>query len=159
MKTLSVKEIKIALSHLSEDELIKICLQLSKFKKENKELLSYVLFESENEELFIKSVKEEIDEQFNSVNIKTYYFIKKSIRKILRMIKKYIRYSKQIETEVTLLIYFCQKLKSFNPSIQNNTVLRNINNRELTTIKKKVLLLHEDLQYDYGLEIKKLETV
>lgn len=159
MKAVSVKEIKTALSHHSQDELIKICLQLSKFKKENKELLTYLLFESENEELFIESVKKEIDEQFDIVNTKTYYFIKKSVRKILRIIKKYIRYSKQAETEVILLIYFCKKLKNFNPSIQKNTVLLNIYKRELTTIKKKVLLLHEDLQYDYGLEIKKLETI
>jgi len=156
MKTVSVKEIKTELSHRSHDEIMKLCLRLSKFKKENKELLTYLLFESENEETFIASVKQEIDEQFELINTKTYYFIKKSVRKILRSIKKHIRYSKLIETEVILLLYFCKKLRDFKPSIQNNTVLLNIYKRELENVKKKNLLLHEDLQYDYNLSINKL---
>jgi len=158
MKAVSVKEIKTALNHCSHDEVIELCLRLSKFKKENKELLTYLLFESENEENFINSVKLEIDEQFELINTKTYYFIKKSVRKILRNIKKYIRYSKLPETEISLLLYFCFKLKNFKPSIHRNTVLLNIYERELATTKKKVILLHEDLQYDYGLEIEKLAS-
>ena len=158
MKAVTVKEIKTELSHRSHDDLLKLCLQLSKFKKENKELLTYLLFESENEDSFIKSVKLEIDEQFEFINTKTYYFIKKSVRKILRIIKKYIRYSKQTETEITLLLYFCEKLKNFKPNIQKNTVLLNIYKRELANAKKKTLMLHEDLQYDYGLEIETLAS-
>ena len=156
MKAVTVKEIKTELSHRSHDELLELCLQLSKFKKENKELLTYLLFESENEDTFITSVKLEIDEQFENINTKTYYFIKKSVRKILRNIKKYIRYSKLPETEVNLLLYFCNKLKELKPSIHKNTVLLNIYTRELNTVKKKILLLHEDLQYDYNLSINKL---
>jgi len=156
MKAVTVKEIKTELSHRSHDEILELCLCLSKFKKENKELLTYLLFESENEENFIDSVKLEIDEQFELINTKTYYFIKKSVRKILRNIKKYIRYSKLPETEVNLLLYFCEKLKEFKPSIHKNTVLLNIYTRELNTVKKKTLVLHEDLQYDYNLSINKL---
>lgn len=156
MKAVTVKEIKTELSHRSHDEILKLCLQLSKFKKENKELLTYLLFESENEDIFIASVKLEIDEQFELINTKTYYFIKKSVRKILRIIKKYIRYSKLTETEVTLLLYFCEKLENLNPSIKKNTVLLNIYKRELDNAKKKTLLLHEDLQYDYNITINKL---
>ncbi|MBL4744530.1 MAG: hypothetical protein JKX87_07885, partial [Cycloclasticus sp.] len=126
------------------------------FKKENKELLTYLLFESYHEEGYINSVKNEIDEQFELINTKTYYFIKKSVRKILRTIKKYIRYSKNKETEIELLLYFCKKLIEFKPSIKNNNVLMNICKREIESIRKKMSLLHEDLQYDYELEIQKL---
>ncbi len=156
MKAATLKEIKTALLHKSDKDIIKLCLQLSKFKKENKELLTYLLFDSENEERFIENVKSEIDEQFELINTKTFYFIKKSIRKILRGIKKYIRYSKQTETEVALLIYFCKKLKELKPSIEKNTVLLNIYNRELANINKKLMLLHEDLQYDYRLIVLEL---
>ena len=38
MKTASVKEIRTELKQRSNDELLELCLQLSKFKKENKEL-------------------------------------------------------------------------------------------------------------------------
>lgn len=156
MKVATIKELKTELSNRSHNEIIELCLRLSKFKKENKELLTYLLFESSNESDYINTIKVEIDEQFELINTKTYYFIKKSIRKILRTIKKYIRYSKKKETEVELLLYFCKKLINFKPSIQHNTVLKNIYVREMKSIEKKILFLHEDLQYDYGIELQKL---
>ena len=156
MKAVTVKVLKTELSDRSHSELIELCLRLSRFKKENKELLTYLLFESSNEDGYIQSVKNEIDEQFELINTKTYYFIKKSVRKILRSIKKYIRYSKSKETEIELLLYFCKKLIDFKPSIKNNPVLKNICIREINSIKKKMVSLHEDLQYDYELELKKL---
>lgn len=158
MKAVTVKELKTELSHYSQKELIELCLRLSKFKKENKELLTYLLFESSNEEGYISRLKLEIDEQFALINTKTYYFMKKSVRKILRNIKTAIRYSKNKETEIELLLYFCKRLKDFKPSINKNTVLKNLFNREIASIEKKMLLLHEDLQYDYGMELKKLKS-
>lgn len=157
MKAVTVKDIRTELKHRSNDELLEICLQLSKFKKENKELLTYLLFESENEDAYITTVKTEIDEQFEQINTKTYYFIKKSVRKILRIVKKFIRYSKNKETEIALLLYFCEKLNKFSPSVKHNTVLLNIYKRELEIVKKKTLLLHEDLQFDYNILINKLK--
>ena len=156
MKAVTVKELKTELINSSQSELVELCLRLSKFKKENKELLTYLLFEASNEAGYIEAVKLEIDEQFTLINTKTYYFIKKSVRKILRTVKKFIRYSKNKETEVELLLYFCQKLVDFRPSIQNNTVLKNICTREKASIQKKLLALHEDLQYDYNVALEKL---
>lgn len=156
MKAVTVKELKIELNNRSHNEVIALCLRLSKFKKENKELLTYLLFESSNENDYINTVKAEIDVQFEQINTHTYYYIKKSVRKILRSIKKYIRYSKKKETEVELLLYFCIKLANFKPSIQHNTVLKNIFMREMNSIKKKILFLHEDLQYDYNVELQKI---
>ncbi|MDH5367447.1 MAG: hypothetical protein OEW67_10700 [Cyclobacteriaceae bacterium] len=154
MKTVSVKELKTELSHRSHQDLLELCLRLSKFKKENKALLTYLLFESSDEEGYVNSVKREVDEQFALVNTTSYYFIKKSVRKILRAIKTYIRYSKNKETEIQLLLYFCEKLKTLTPSIKNNTVLQNLYQREIESIRKKVAKLHEDLQYDYTLELE-----
>ncbi len=156
MKTATIKEIKSELSQCTHQEIIALCLRLSRFKKENKELLTYLLFESTHEEGYIENIKSEVDEQFDAINTVSYYYIKKSVRKILRTIKKYIRYSKNKETEIELLLHFCQKLKDFKPSIQRNNVLKNIYLRELEAVKKKVKLLHEDLQYDYELELESL---
>jgi hypothetical protein len=156
MKAVTVKELKQELKHLTNSELIDICLKLSKFKKENKELLTYELFEASNEEGFIATVKSEADELFNTINTNSYFYIKKSVRKILRMLKTNIRYSKKKETEIELLLYFCQKLTEIRPSIKNNLVLKNIYLREKTAIQKKLLVLHEDLQYDYNLQLSTL---
>ena len=89
MKTATVKELKTELEYQSKDGLLELCMHLSKFKKENKELLTYLLFESENEARYIEGIKEEINKQFELINTSSYYYIKKSVRKILRMVKKY----------------------------------------------------------------------
>jgi len=156
MKAASLKEIKTELDQRSTQELLELCLRLSKFKKENKELLTYLLFESEDEAAFIQSIKAKIDEDFETINTKTFFYIKKSVRKILRELKKFIRYSQNKETEVELLLYFCEKLKYFKPSIKRNTTLSNLYNRQIDYISKKVETLHEDLQYDYRLELNEL---
>ena len=156
MKAATVKEIKAELNFRSKSELLELCMQLSKFKKENKELLTYLLYQASDEAAFIENVKKEIDQDFLLINKKTYYYIKKSIRKILRNIKKYIRYSKKKETEVELLLYFCKELKYMSPSIYKNVTLTNIFNRQISIIKKTVSSLHEDLQFDYGIEINAL---
>jgi hypothetical protein len=158
MKAVSVSQIKKELQHLSSDELTELCLRLSKFKKENKELLTYLLFESHDEAGYIETVKAEVDEQFDLINTNSYFYIKKSVRKILRLIKKFARYSLKKETEVELLLYFCYKLKTFEPSIFKNVTLTNIFQRQLQSIKKIVATLHEDLQYDYRLKLEDLEN-
>ena len=156
MKAATLKEIKDELSECSREQLLDYCLRLSRFKKENKELLTYLLFESENEAGYIESVKNEIEEEFKHINKASVYYIKKSVRKILRYTKKYIRYSKKKETEVELLIYYCTELLKIKPSIRENKALNNLYLRQIELIKKALSALHEDLQYDFEEKLEKL---
>lgn len=153
MKAVTVKEIKEELNIRTPKEVRELCLRLSRFKKENKELLTYLLFEAADEESYIQSVKSELDEQFEEVNRKSYYLLKKSVSKILRNTRKYIRYSQNKKTEVDLLIYFCIRLKKVSPSLHRNTGLHNLYTRQVENIIKKVNALHEDLQIDYEKEL------
>jgi len=159
MKAVTVKELKEELTNYTPKELRDLCLRLSRFKKENKELLTYLLFESSDEALYIESIKNEVDQQFEQINKKSTYLIKKSFRKILRTLRKYSRYSLKKETEVELLVYFCKKLKKFTPSIGRNTGLQNLYNKQIETIKKKIPLLHEDLQFDFRSELNSLNDL
>ena len=156
MKTATIKELKDELGHYSREELLDYCLRMAKFKKENKELLTYLLFEASNEAHYVEGLKELIDERFSEINTSNYYYIKKSIRKILREIKKHLRYSKNKETAVELLIYFCQKLALMQPSMNRSIALQNIYQRQLILIRKTIKTLDEDLQYDYGVELDNL---
>jgi hypothetical protein len=156
MKAVTTKEISQELLNLTPKELRDLCLRLARFKKENKELLTYLLFESSDEASYVESVKKEIDLQFEQVNKKSYYFIKKGLRRILLKTGKYARYSHYKKTEVDLLIYYCSKLKKFTPSIQRNAALRNLYLRQIAVIREKIGSLHEDLQYDYELEVEAL---
>lgn len=156
MKAATVKQLKDELKLRSPKELLEFCLRLSKFKKENKELLTYLLFEASNEGNYVSLIKEEMDEKFDQINRSNYYLIKKGVRKILRETKKHIRYSQNKETEIDLLIYFLVKLKAIVPSIHRHLLLLNIYDRQLAYIRKKLLLLHEDLQFDYNLQLDEL---
>ncbi len=156
MKAVTVKQLKDELKHCDPSKLMELCLRLAKFKKENKELLTYLLFEAENETLYISTVKEEITDQFSQINKKNYYFIKKGIRKVLTNTKKFIRYSKNTETEIELLLHFCKELRTFKPSVIRHLAMNNLYYRQMDMIKKAVSKLHEDLQYDYNLELEKL---
>ena len=158
MKAVGVKALKDELKMRSREDLMELCLNLSKFKKENKELITYLLFEASDENYFIQSIKDEIELEFEDINRKSYYFIKKSIRKILRNTKKNIRYSKKKQTEIELLLFFCRKLKKFTPSISKSIPLTNIFDREISRVEKTVLSLDPDLQYDYGLEIDSIQN-
>ena len=156
MKTASVSILKKELGTRPYNEMLKICMQMAKYKKENKELLNYLLFEANDEPEYIIGIKNEIDEQFLEINRSHLYFAKKSIRKILKITNKYIRYSNRKQTEVDLLIYFCTKLKTSGIPIQSSTSLSNLYDAQVQKIIKAVATLHEDLQFDYAPEIKQL---
>jgi len=157
MKPASIKILKDELQHKNSKELVELCLKLTRFKKENKELLTYLLFESDNEEEYILTIKEEMDTLFSKINTKSYFYIRKSVRKILTNTKKYIRYSKRKDTEVVLLLYFCKKLKSFKPTIKKSPRIQNILITQIKHIEKVMPTLHEDLQFDYNIDLDKIK--
>jgi len=156
MKAATVNEIKQELSNSSPSQLTELCLRLARFKKENKELLTYLLFEAHDTAAYIESVKQEMASQFEGMNKSNVYFVKKTLRKIIRTAAKYTRYSGLATVEIELFIYFCATMKDLNISIDKNPVLSNIYQNQLKKINKAVASMHEDLQYDYLKEIKKL---
>jgi hypothetical protein len=149
MKTATIHEIKQELIRLPPARLTEVCLRLAKFKKENKELLSYLLFEEGDEAGYILSVKNEMDELFSGIVVSNVYFTKKTLRKILRVVNKHIRYISSKTAEVELLIYFCLKVKETNVPLHKSVLLANIYNGQQKKIEKQITTLHEDLQYDY----------
>ena len=156
MKIASVNELKTELINLAAPELINICVRLIKYKKDNKELLNYLLFQSQDEQAYITLVKRELNEAFSAVNKSNLYFAKKTIRKILRLANKFIKHTGSKQAEIELLIYFCLNLKESGINISRNTALNNLYHAQLKKIEKTISTLHEDLQYDYRRELKKL---
>jgi len=156
MKAASLKEIKTELDLLPSSQLKELCVRMVKFKKENKELLTYLLFESQEEDGYITGIKGQLDEQFKEVKKGRVYEAKKQIRKILAFVNKQIKYSGSKRTEVELRIYFCQKMKKTGITLSASTFLGNLYLRQYLNIQKAVATLHEDLQFDYAEEIKLL---
>ena len=149
MTTTSLIEIKNELKELNNQDLIKLILRLAKHKVENKELLGYLLFESTDQEAYVQKIFGELNDQFHNINNNSYYLIKKSIRKIQRFTKKNIKYSQKKEIEVTIGIYFCKKILQIKPSIRSNNAVMNILERQVLSIRKSLISLNEDLQFDF----------
>jgi hypothetical protein len=152
MTTSSINEIKKELSTLEPDTLLALCMRLAKYKKENKELLTYLLFEAHNEQAYIENIKEEITELFKTLPSNT-YLIKKSLRKILRIANKQIKYSGIKQTELEVRIFFCTKMKDAHIPRPQGSVLFNIYQQQLKKINTVLEKLHEDLQGNYLHEI------
>ena len=156
MKAATVHEIKEALQALPPGKLVDITLRLAKFKKENKELLSYLLFESEETDRYVGELKLEMEAEFAAMNVSHVYFAKKTLRKILRNVNKQARYIGNKESETALLLHYLRLLKDSGLPVQKTPVLMNLYLTQLKKTKKLIESLHEDLQYEYLRLWKKL---
>jgi transcriptional regulatory protein LevR len=157
MKAASLNELKSELKQRSAKELVELALRLARYKKENKELLTYLLFEADDEAAYIQNVTDFVDEKFSEINATlSIYFNAKSIRKILRTINKFVRFSGSKNVEVRLLLHFCERLKNSGIDYERSTAMNNLYDRQLQKINKAISALHEDAQYDYKLQLEQL---
>lgn len=159
MKAATIHELKLELTNTPAEQLADLCIRLAKFKKENKELLTYLLFESFDEQAYIENIKTEMLQQFQEINTSSLYFVKKSLRKIIRILNKYVRYSGSAEAEVKLLLFFCSTLVDSGIPVEKNLVIKNILQNQLKKISKTIATMHEDLQYEYAKELEHLTEV
>jgi hypothetical protein len=156
MKAASLNEIKKELVELDSKTVRDMCMRLAKYKKENKELLTYLLFEAHDESGYVNSIKAEMDTMFHSLPTGHVYYIKKTLRKILRMLNKQVKYSGIKQTELELRLYFCAKVREAEVPLRSSTVLYNMNEQQLKKINTLLSQLPEDLQFDYQNEIAAL---
>jgi len=159
LKTATITELKRELKTKSTPELLELCLKLSRFKKETKEYLTYLIFESEDEKEYIENVKAFITEEFLEMNTDTYYFMRKTVRKILKSVKKFVRFSKKKETELELLMHFCHEMRKVKPLIKHNQTLFNTYIKQIEMAQKALSNLHPDLQLDYQLQLDVLDQL
>lgn len=153
MKPETLSTIKKELKHKTPEELEAMCLRLVKYKLENKELLSYLLFYDQKTDGYLAQVKEAMDFQFGEINQANLYWAKKSIRKILRLVNKHAKYVSEKPAEIELLMYFCEKIKESGIPFWKSTALFNLYERQIIKIEKAISTLHEDLQYDWNMEL------
>ena len=156
MKIASISELKRELKERSQEEIMDFCMRVVKFKKENKELLNYLLFEAYDEENFKEALKSEIEDEFATMNINSVYLAKKSIRRILRITAKHIKYSGSKQTEAELLIFFCREMRKLRLPFYKSKVLINLYDRQLNNIQKSLATLDEDLQFDYSNDFEEI---
>lgn len=153
--TYGLKEIKAELKHMSSTQLADLCLRMVKYKKENKELLAYLLFEAYDQQAFINSIKAESGLMYSQLSSQSYQMAK-NIRKILRFINKQIKFMGSKQGEVELLLQFCKDFLDYADRRASYKPLRQILTRQLTKVRTVIGKLEEDLQFDYQQEYNEL---
>ncbi len=146
--TYGLQDIKKEIQHLPNEQIIELCLRLARYKKENKELLAYLLFEASNEQAFIEKIKAEVGFMFSQLPSQS-YMAAKYIRKILRLIGKYNKFIGSKQAEIDLLINFCYNYVQYTDRRTSYKPMRLILTRQLEKIRTLIGKLHEDLQFDY----------
>lgn len=155
MKPEKLSDLKKTLVKLSSIELTEICLRLAKYKKENKELLSYLLFDADDPLKYVEEVKNFLIIEFESMQ-KHYYYSTKSLRKIIRLMNRYAKYTGSKQVEIELSIWFCTNFLNYIDLRTSHKPLQAILQRQFDKIVKLLDKLHEDLQFDYQKEFEEL---
>jgi hypothetical protein len=156
MKSASLNELKQELLTLPPKKVLELCLKLAKFKKENKELLSFLLFDADNEPGYVESIKLEMDEQFAELPKGNWYLAKKGLRKILRSLSKYSKHISTKESEVEMLFHFCNNLKNSGIRYRSYKALSSLYDSQLKKLSGLVEQVHEDLRFDYKRQLESL---
>ena len=151
-------EIKAELKTLNAAELLEVCLRLARAKKENKELLTYILFEANNLDNYIKHLKTETAEAFTHVNTHNLYFTKKNLRKIISWLNKHLRFAGSKVADAEVFLHFCACVHQYKIPYKKSTALLNLYNAQLKKIKTAIGTLHEDLQYDFTRQLNELQS-
>jgi hypothetical protein len=149
MKSASLAHIRKELKTLSREEIVELCEALIRYKRDNKELLNYLLFESVDEDSYANAIKVDVSEAFAATNTSGFYLAKKSIRRALRIADKYIKYSERPETELDVRLHFCEEMNALDINFKRSKVLVNLYERQLVKIKDVYSDLHEDLQFEF----------
>src|SRR5206468_3600219 len=107
----------------------------------------YLLFQARDRDGFIVQVKAEIDSHFSEMESqKNLYYIKKSLRKLLRVLNKYCKYMSDKAATAEVLIYFLLKIKQARIPIHKSARLVNLFNSQEKKIRSVISALHEDLR-------------
>jgi hypothetical protein len=154
MNPASIDDIKNELKQLPPKKVLDLTLRLARFKKENKELLTYLLFESHDEPGYIKMLQADIDEKFATIDRSPVSKAKKEYRKILRLINRQIKYIGSKSASVELLLYFTMKLRDQEQTLHPR--LQTLFLQQITKAEKLLPLIDDDLQFDYRQKIEAL---
>lgn len=144
----SLADIKRELNTYNQSQLLETCLRIIKFKKDNKELATYLLFAAGEEAEYIKEINTTTSDGMMLAKSKPLYQQRKTLAKVLRLVNKYARYSGKKETHIELLLHYTERLIDiFDIKLSHIASLLHRNVKRITAM---IATLHPELQYDYG---------
>lgn len=144
----SLQAIRKELQHLDHSQITALCLRLAKYKKENKELLSYLLFEADDETAYTENVKQEMEQLLRQLPSRSFQAAK-VLRKVLRLMNKHVKFMASKPAEVDLLVFYGHQYLQHVDRHTGYKPLRQLLIKPLEKAGKLLDGLHEDLQHDH----------
>ncbi|TVR38558.1 MAG: hypothetical protein EA392_08775 [Cryomorphaceae bacterium] len=149
MNSSSLPQLRKIWKDLSAEELHQLLDRLGRFSRDNKELLHYLLVFGNNEDAYISAICHQLDEGFEGLNRQNITWTRKGLRRLVRMLNRYVRYSGKTDTEIVLRTEFCNRMLVHGIPLEKSAVVGNMFNRELDRISRALSKLHPDQQLDY----------
>jgi hypothetical protein len=157
MQPASIEDIKKELQQQQPKTVLELLLKLARFKKENKELLTYLLFEKGDEAGYVQSIKLEIDDLISQVDGAPYTVSKKVLRKIPRIINKQIKYMASKPAAAELHLHFSRQLQGLAGLPTGRAIPEKLFMQQLGKLEKLMPSLDEDLRHDYEKQVAEMQ--
>jgi hypothetical protein len=158
MRSATLSDIKKEINQLPAKELAELFLLMAKFKKENKEYLSYLLFDSHNKRALLEEIKAEIKGMVLDFNGNYFrYDFKKKLRKLKAFLSKYNKFLNDKALSIEMHLYLCQTLKEYDYPYIKYGIPDAFFGQQIKRINTLMNGLHEDLRYDYGRQLEALQ--
>jgi hypothetical protein len=144
-----IHEIRVKTNELSVESMHRLLTRLMRFKRENKELVAFELFVRDEPEAWFADIRKECHATLDDMNTSHPYFMKKTLRKLIRTVKTYARYAGDPAIEAELL---CILLEAFHQRrLHEHTAdkIQKIVTDTQVRLQKIIAKLHDDLQYDF----------
>lgn len=156
MHSATIDTIKTELKQLPPKEVLDLLLRLARFKKENKELITYILFESANEHEYVEQVKKEISEEMAEIDGLPGYQYKKQFRKIQRKINKPIKYIGNKSATAELYLHMARMISEKKKTNYLAPFLEKTLQQYISKIEKLLPGIEDDLAADLRKQLKQV---
>jgi len=155
----NLNTIKKELIECEKKQLIEIITRLCRFKLDNKSLVSFLLFDAENEPEFVKEAKLQIDDLIEESKYFNFYSTKKRYRKIATLITKYVKFTNKTESEIELRLHLVKTFTENKSELKTYLYFKKALSKQLEKVDKLMKKIHEDLQFEYEEEINNLNKI
>ena len=146
--SLKLNDLKKDLAGMPQPELIELILRLAKLKVENKEILHYLLYYAHDSAAYAQYILPEVLEPFEQDFLHP-YALSKRLRKSLRIIAKYLRFTKDRAGESELLLFLVNKFLETYRYEYRHSSLSKVIVRCLKKAHDNFDKIHEDFRADY----------
>ena len=157
MQAASINTIKNELKQLPPKQVLDLLLRLARFKKENKELLTWLLFESHDEVGYIEDIKSGITDELGQIDGLPAYQYKKQFRKIQRKINKPIKYTGSKTAAVELYMHMINMIVAKKKTIFIRAFLDKALQQYISKVEKILPGMVSDIASDVSRRLQLLK--